>query len=141
MMTDWSVGVETRNYKIPRRPDSRSLADLLASMLCIVMIAGALIGYVWIRSRIVALGYEVQKYKEIEESLTRTEISLILEEDMLKSPERIDSIARNELAMEPLGPFQRMIPRFMETDARPAALALVNAQPASVQPRRPLPNN
>ncbi|MBZ5498227.1 MAG: cell division protein FtsL [Acidobacteriia bacterium] len=141
MMTDWSAGAETRNYRIPHRPDTRSLVDLLASMLCILMVAGALVGYVWIRSRIVALGYAVQNLKVTEESLTRTQISLILEEETLKNPERIDLIARNELAMQPLGPYQRIVSRFRELDARPAALALVNAQPTGVQPRRSSANN
>jgi cell division protein FtsL len=142
MMIDWSNGAETRNYRIARRLDSHSLADLLASMLCILMIAGALTGYVWIRSRIIALGYEVQQCKETEESLTRTQNSLILEEEILKCPERIDFIARNELAMEPIGPFQRIMPRFRETEARPGALALMNPQPASVPTtRRPSANN
>jgi cell division protein FtsL len=141
MMNDWSDGVEIRNYKIVRRPDSRNLFDLLASMLFLLMIAGALTGYVWTRCRIVALGYEVQKCEETEQALTRIEKNLILEEEMLKNPERIDYIARNELAMAPLGPYQRITPGFSELEVRPATLALVNTQPASVQPRRPSANN
>jgi cell division protein FtsL len=141
MMNDWSVGVESRNYRIAHRPDSRSLADLLASMLCLLIIAGALTGYVWTRCRIVALGYEVQKCKDIEQTLARRESILILEEETLKSPDRIDRIARNELAMEPLGPYQRIAARFSEIDAHPATLALVNTPPASVPPRRSSANN
>ncbi len=141
MMNDWSTGVESRNYRIARRPDSRSLADLLASMLCLLIIAGALTGYVWTRCRIVALGYDLQKCQEIEQSLERAEILLTLQEEELKSPSRIDRIARNELAMEPLGPYQRMAPRYRESDARPATLALVNAPAASVPPRRSAANN
>ncbi len=141
MMNDWSVGVESRNYRIVHRPDSRSLADLLASMLCLLIIAGALTGYVYTRCRIVALGYELQKCTEIEQTLARAEIMLILQEEELKSPDRIDRIARNELAMEPLGPYQRIVPSFHEFDARPATLALVNTPSASVPPRRSSANN
>jgi cell division protein FtsL len=141
MVNDWSAGVETRNYKIAHRPDSRNLADLLASMLCILMIAGALTGYVYTRCRIVALGYEVQKCKELEQTLARKESFLILEEELLKNPERIDRIAREELAMGPLGPYQRLAPTFNEMYARPATLALVNTPPPGAAPRRTSANN
>ncbi len=141
MMNDWSAGVETRNYKIAHRPESRTLADLLASMLCILMIAGALTGYVWTRCRIVALGYEVQKCKALEETLARDESFLIVQEELLTSPGRIDRIARNELAMGPLAPYQRIAPRFSETEARPSTLALVNTPAPGAAPRRPSANN
>jgi cell division protein FtsL len=141
MINDWSEGVEIRNYKIVRRPDSRNFFDLLASMFFLLMIAGALTAYVWTRCQIVALGYEVQKCQETEQALTRIEKDLILEEEFLKNPERVDNIARNELSMEPLGPYQRIAPGFSEFEVRPATLALVNTQPTSVQPRRPSANN
>jgi cell division protein FtsL len=142
MMADWSAGVEIRNYKIQRRPDSRSLSDLIANFLCILMIAGALVGYLWIRVRIVALGYELQQSKEAEESLTRSLNTLILEEETLKQPERIDRIARNELSMEPLGPYQRIMPRFLELEGnRLSVLELTNSRPLAVPPRRSSANN
>jgi cell division protein FtsL len=139
MMTDWSVGVEIRNYRITRRTDPRHLADLLVSMLCVLMIAGALVGHLWIRNRILNMGYAIQQMKETDAELTRIQNSLILEEETLKCPERIDFIARNELAMEPLGPYQRITLRFHETGSdRPTSLALADTGTASAQqPRRP----
>lgn len=110
-------------------------------MLCLLILAGALTGYVWTRCRIVALGYDLQKCQEIEQSLARAETLLSLQEAELKSPDRIDRIARNELAMEPLGPYQRMVPKYSDFDVRPATLALVATPPASVPPRRPSANN
>lgn len=141
MMNDWSTGVESRNYRIAHRPDSRCLADLLVSMLCLLIIAGALTGYVWTRCRIVALGYELQKCQEIEQTLVRTEKFQILEEETLKSPDRIDRIARNELAMGPLSPHQRIAARLTNVDAHPATLALAAPPPASAPPRRSAANN
>ncbi len=141
MMNDWSTGVESRNYRITHRPDSRSLADLLASMLCVLIIAGALTGYIWTRCRIIALGYQLQKCQELEQTLARAERFLILEEETLKSPDRIDRIARSELAMGPLAPYQRIVPRFTEIDVRPATLALATTSPGSVPPRRSSANN
>jgi cell division protein FtsL len=141
MMSDWSVGVETRNYMIARRLDTRNFVDLLASILCLLMIAGALTGYVWTRCRIVALGYQLQRCQDTEQALEREAKNLILEEETLKSPDRLDRIARNELAMEPLGPYQRIAPTFREIEAQPATLALANPLPARVTPRRPSANN
>ncbi len=110
-------------------------------MLCLLILAGALTGYVWTRCRIVALGYDLQRCQEIEQSLARAETLLSLQEAELKSPDRIDRIARNELAMEPLGPYQRMVTKYSDFDVRPATLALVTTPPASVPPRRPSANN
>jgi cell division protein FtsL len=141
MMTDWSAGAETRNYRITHRTDARNLADLLISMLCLLMIAGALVGYLWIRSRIVNMGYAIQQLKETEETLIRVRNSLILDEETLKQPQRIDLIARSMLAMEPLQPNQLMT-GFRDIEAGgPAALALASANRARVQPRRPSANN
>ncbi len=142
MTNDWSAGAETRNYRIRHSIDPRHLRDLLASMLCVLMIAGALIGYLWLRGRIVDMGYAVERLKETETTLARMENNLILEEETLKSPERIDFIARTELAMEPLSPFQRLAPRFREiSNGQPAPIILANVRPTSVQPRRSSANN
>jgi cell division protein FtsL len=141
MMTDWSAGAETRNYRITHRTDARNLADLLISMLCLLMIAGALVGYLWIRSRIVNMGYAIQQLKETEETLIRVRNSLILDEEILKQPQRIDLIARSMLAMEPLQPNQLMTGSRDIKAGGPAALALASANQARVQPRRPSANN
>ena len=137
MLTDWSDGVEARNYKIPHTPDSHNLADLLLRMGCILVIAGALVGYVRVRSQIISLGYAIQNLKETEATLTRRQNSLILEEETLKRPERIDLIARNELGMEPLAPYQRVTLKLGEMETRPANWALADNAATNVQPRRP----
>jgi cell division protein FtsL len=136
MMTDWSAGVETRNYKIAHRTDSRNLWELLASILCLLMIAGTLVGHLWIRSRIVKMGYAMQQLKDTEESLTRTYNNLTCEEETLKQPQRIDFIARTSLAMEPLQPGQ-LIPGFRDVEGGgTAAMALAVPEQAKVQPRK-----
>jgi cell division protein FtsL len=75
------------------------------------MVAGALLFYSWVRSQIVNTGYESQHLFAEEESLMRTQKSLILEEETLRNPERIDAIARNELKMTPLHPNQLILPQ------------------------------
>ena len=141
MMSDWSSGVETRNHLIPRKTDSRSLSDLLACILCLLTIAGALVGHLWIQSRIVNLGYAIQELEANEQSLKKIQDQLILQEETLKNPKDIDAYARNVLGMEPIQANQKIpFTRRMEGD-RPAGLALASPQQLSVPPRRLSANN
>jgi len=52
----------------------------------------------------------------VNESLLRTQTRLILEEETLRNPERIDFIARNDLGMVPLRPNQFILPQFQDPD-------------------------
>ena len=110
-MTDWAEGIENRNYGIKNRMDVGMLSELLRVILTLVMVAGALLFYSWVRSGIVSTGYESQHLFAEEESLLRTQKSLILEEKTLSDPQRIDTIARNELGMILLRPNQWILPQ------------------------------
>jgi cell division protein FtsL len=109
-MTDWADGIETRNYGIKSEIDAGMMSELLRNIIPLAMIAGALLFYSWVRSQIVNTGYESQNLFVAEESLLRNQKGLILEEEMLRDPGRIDSIARNELGMTPLRPNQFIVP-------------------------------
>jgi hypothetical protein len=141
MMSDWSTGVEPRNCPILRKNDSRSLSELLASILCVLSVAGALVGHLWIRGRIVEVGYQVQRLEAREQSLKKTQNDLILQEETLKNPQDLDFYARNVLGMEPVKPSQ-IIPftRGVEAD-RPVGLALANPMQSKVPPRNTSANN
>jgi cell division protein FtsL len=105
-MKDWVGGIESRNYGIRRHLDAGMLSELLRIFIALLLVAGALLFYSWVQSQIVNIGYQSQKLFNEEEALRRTEKWLILEEETLRSPERIDAIARNELGMMPLRPNQ-----------------------------------
>jgi cell division protein FtsL len=140
MMMDWSNGVEVRNYRIRRRADVRNFKDLLVGLLCVLLIAGALVGYLWMRTRIMYIGYEVQRLQKEEEALQRTRTKLILQEAVLTRPQRIDYIARHQLGMEPLQPDQRIL-GFQDSNAgSPAALALAGRRQATNEPKKPSDN-
>ena len=79
-----------------------------------LMIAAALLFYAWVRSQIVNTGYESQSLFAAKESLLRTQTRLVLEEETLRNPERIDLIARNDLGMVPLRPNQFILPPFQD---------------------------
>jgi len=127
-MTDLAGGIETRNYGIKRRTDSRNLFDLLCIVLSIAAMAGAVFFYTWVRIQTVNVGYESQRLQAKEEALLRTGTNLALEEETLKDPGRIDLIARSQLGMTPLRPHQIMPVGFrVEQPGAPVALAMAGS--------------
>jgi cell division protein FtsL len=115
-MTDWAEGIETRNYGIRNELDAGMLSELMRVIIALVLIAGALLYYSWVQSQIVNTGYKSQQLFAEKESLLRTQKSLILEEEILRNPERIDAIARNELRMMPLHPNQLILPQIQDVE-------------------------
>ena len=115
-MIDWADGIETRNYGIKSEIDARMLSELARIIVSLALFAGALLFYSWVRNQLVETGYQTQKLFTAEETLLRTEQKLILEEETLTNPERIDLIARTDLGMTPLRPNQLIIPQFSDME-------------------------
>ncbi len=116
-MTDWAEGIETRNYGIKRRIDRRMFSELMRTILSLAMVAGTLVFHSWVRNQIIHTGYESQNLFAEEESLLRIHKRLMLEEETLRNPERIDAIARNDLGMAPLRPSQLVVPLLWEMES------------------------
>jgi cell division protein FtsL len=133
-MTDWAEGIETRNYGIKNELDAGMLSELMRVIVALVLVAGALLFYSWVRSQIVNTGYESQQLFAEEESLLRAQKSLILEEETLRSPERIYNIARNELNMTPLHPNQ-FLPQIQDVE-RGASNVIAMADSESANARK-----
>jgi cell division protein FtsL len=134
-MRDWVGGIETRNYGIKSKLDACMLSELMRVIVALVIVAGALLFYSWVRSQIVNTGYESQQLFAEKESLLRTQKRLILEEETLISPERIDLIARNDLKMTPLRPSQLILPQ-LEDLGRSASNAIAMADSGTGNPQR-----
>lgn len=131
-MTDWADGIEARNYGIKNGIDGSMLSELVRTIIPLAMIAGALLFYSWVRSQIVNTGYESQSLFSAEESLLRNQKRLILEEETLRNPERIDLIARNELGMTPLRPNQFILPSSQDMERSLSnTMAMVNSEAAA----------
>lgn len=113
-MIDWAEETADRNYGIGRKTDRRCVSELLKIILSLVAVSAALLFCSWVRSQIISIGYESQKLLAVEESLLRDQKGLILEEETLKNPERIDSIARNQLGLTPLHPNQLIPAAFQD---------------------------
>lgn len=141
-MTDLAGSIETRNYGIKRRTDRRNLFDLLCITLSIAAMAGVLFGYIWVRIQIVNVGYESQRLQATEDALLRIQKNLVLEEETLKDPGRIDILARNELGMMPLRPYQVIPVGFrVEEPGTPIALAMASSSRRSSGPGKSPANN
>ena len=137
-MTDWADGIETRNYGIRNELDVHMLSELMRIIVALAVVAGALLFYSWIRSQIVNTGYESQSLFAEEESLLRTHQRLLLDKEVLKNPERIDDIARNELGMAPLHPYQVLLPKIQDVERGASEqMAMTYAKAASL--KRPAP--
>jgi len=98
-MVDWAGGIEDRNYGIKRITDPQRLSELLWIISSLVFVAAALLFYAWNRGQIISIGYTCQQLQVEGQNLLRANEKLIIQEAILKDPERIDYIARNDLGM------------------------------------------
>lgn len=114
-MTDWADGIEIRNNGIKCVIDARTLSELLRTIIALGMIAGALLFYSWVRTEIRDTGYESQRLFADEESLREIQKNLILEEERLTNPTRIDQYVR-ERGMTKLHPSQLILPPLQTGD-------------------------
>jgi cell division protein FtsL len=127
-MTDWAEAIERRNYGIKCVVDARAMSDLIRTIICLGMVAGALLFYSWVRNQIISTGYEAQSLFETEKSLQRIQNKLIVEEETLSNPERIDMIARGHLGMAPLSPGQLILSPEAKPDAEKLAFLEIKKQ-------------
>ena len=136
-MTDWAKGKAIYNRGIKRETDSRILRELLKITLGPIVLAAVLFTHLWERSRLVDIGYKSQQLQKSEQELLRTQNALILEEETLKDPSRIDALARNVLGMRPLRPHQLLPQTDNVLDLNgPTRLALAGTIAGGAEPRK-----
>ncbi len=139
-MTDWADGIETRNFGIKSEIDVGMLAELTRTTIAFAIVAGALLFFSWVRSQIINTGYENQNLFAVEESLLRTQKRLILEEETLRNPERIDVIARSDLGMAPLRPGQLILPQLQDVE-HSTSNVIAMAEPKSADSKDAAPTS
>ena len=127
-MTDWADSIELRNNGIKCVIDGRVASDLLRTIISFCLIAGALLFYSWTRSQMVEIGYQGQILLESEKSALERQKQLIVQEESLTDPERIDRIATMELDMTKLPPSQMILPP-LERDGQgiPESMAMAGS--------------
>jgi len=104
-MLDWAQGVQHRNYRIRRKPDTRGMREATAIVLSLVAVATVFLFYSWIRNQMINLGYAEQALQLEEKKLLDTDVQLVVELQTLTNPDRIDKVAA-ELGMVRAQPWQ-----------------------------------
>ena len=99
------IGAATAGIPAVLRPVPRRrwgwwewLESLSSLGLGILVLAGALF-YVWQHTRVVRLGYEIERLRETQANLVQGHKSLRLELGQLRSLRRVEEIARARLGM------------------------------------------
>ncbi len=101
-MNDWAEGDAARNYEFRQNAAFRGVGAVVGVVLFLAMISGVILFHIWTRSQITSAEHQVQRFRSEMDSLARSQGRLIKLEQDLKSPDRIDRIARSELGMRPL---------------------------------------
>jgi cell division protein FtsL len=122
------------NNNVIREADARSQRDYIIITALAAMFLLGLFGYGWQHYKWIQYGYRIEEAQKKKEQLSEIAHRLRLERAALRSPQRIDSIARGELGMVAPAPGQMIqfsadapltipAPRPVEdAEAQPAAL-------------------
>jgi len=126
-MIDWVYGSEHRNYGIKKKKNIISAKELIISLLILIPLTGTIVFHLWVRSEVTDTGYKIRELSQREDTLLRMREKLIIKEEVLQSPDRIDRIARVLLEMEPLRPEQVLAPQIPYNPADRSILAMAGS--------------
>jgi cell division protein FtsL len=124
------IHVEKRinNKKVVREPDAKSYRDSIVMTVLGAMFLCGVFVYAWQHYRWIQYGYRIEEAQKKKEQLVEASKQLRLERSTLRSPQRIDAIARRDLGMTVPAPGQ------LVTFTADAPLTIPSSQPADVQP-------
>ena len=81
--------------------DRRGFATFVAATLACTLVAAAALFHLWIRTRVTERGYQISRLSSEYRDLARERESLQIKAAELKSPQRIEELAREKLGMGP----------------------------------------
>src|SRR5690348_9698277 len=87
------------NPSVRRSADRRGLNNFFATALSCALIASAMLLHAWVRTRVTEQGYALSRLSAEYRELTREHESLQLKAAELRSPQRIEDLARTRLGM------------------------------------------
>jgi len=87
----------------------RRLRAFTAVALVAAVMVGSALFYVWARLQVVSWGYRISQATAREEELRQANRELRIEAASLRSPGRIEAIARKELGLDFLRPGQVIV--------------------------------
>jgi cell division protein FtsL len=93
---------------IRRNLDRRGLANFVAATLSCVLLGGAALMHAWVRTRVTEQGYRLSRLSVEYRELSREHQTLQLKAAELRSPQRIEELARTKLSMGP-PPLDRVV--------------------------------
>ena len=106
IMLDLAAGFENRNYGLRRSADLRILSKSLAVVFPLLAVAGSLFLYLWVGGQNIQTGYQLQRLQLKEKELLNIHRQFIIEEQILKNPEKLNAMAQADLGMFLLQPDQ-----------------------------------
>ena len=86
---------------VRRAVDKRGLATFAAGTLACALIALAALFHAWVRTRVTQEGYQLSQLSDEHRKLSREHERLQFHAAQLKSPQRIEELARTRLGMGP----------------------------------------
>jgi cell division protein FtsL len=106
IMLDLAAGFEDRNYGLRRSTDLRILLKPLVVVFPFLAVAGSLFLYLWVGGQNIQTGYQLQRLQLKETELLNVRRQIIIEEQILKNPEKLNAMAQADLGMFLLQPNQ-----------------------------------
>lgn len=86
--------------QIVQEKDRTWFKDMALVLMLTVLIAGAVLFYVWQQVEMIKFGYKIEQMKEERNALQELNRELKLERSYLRRLERIESIAKQQLHMK-----------------------------------------
>ena len=84
---------------VRRSADRRGLTNFFATAVSCALVAGAMLLHAWVRTRVTEQGYTLSRLSAEYRDLTREHEALQLKAAELRSPQRIEELARTKLGM------------------------------------------
>ena len=78
----------------------RHLQTITAVAAVAIVVVGSALFYVWSRHQVTSWGYRISEATTLQNELKQTNRELRLEAASLRSPDRIESIARKKLGLD-----------------------------------------
>jgi len=94
----YAVTLTSQNVR-GKKQKTKNMVFTLPVFLCVAMIVVATFFYIWSRLEIVNLGYEISSEQKKRVKLLEENRNLRLQVMSLKSPERIERIAKRKLGL------------------------------------------
>jgi cell division protein FtsL len=100
-MTDSFLERAPSPSAVRRAIDRRGLMNFASSTLACALVALAMLLHAWVRTRVTERGYQLSRLSAEYRELTREHETLQIKAAELRSPQRLEELARTRLGMGP----------------------------------------